>query len=185
MKVLKNRTGQRGMATIKASLIFMVITFAFSACTDNLVFIRYTVIPPPPPDTLQAIASNALSAASGAIDQHIRLAGDEPVWPPVPDTLNVSVGKCHKIKNIDIHYNVYSTEIQKRRAYISGPNNEIIDSVNIISGDKPLSSAYGDYYTARATFQLGKSAKFPFVKVVIPNEALFPDGKEIFYIQFE
>ena len=171
----------------KVKLILPVIIWLLCSCTDNIIFVRYT-IPPPDPDTTAIYTPIAqLQSIAVQVDTSvlIKTKDEPPVWPPEPDTTRVALGNAHRIGKIEVLYFLPSPAASDNLAYIVDSNDKIIDSTSVKSADKPVNLMYGKYYQIKASFQLNKKVTSPMVKVTIPNKPAFPDGKEVFYIKFE
>ena len=185
MKNPFSHSGKRKSNTPIGLILFLAI-LALHACQKTTTVVSYTIRPPKPDTTISG--SNLMMAYPDTFtDGQTKSIASyrQGIMPPPPDTHFVARSMFSTISTIEVNYYPESPVSNEKVAYLIGSENEIIDSASAISSNEPVSFMQGIYFPTKVVFQLDKSLKSPVVKVVVPNETLFPEGNEVFFIKYE
>ena len=106
---------------------------------------------------------------------------DASVKPPKPDTHYVFLKDFNNLKEIEVDF--LSRTMSANKAFMMGPNDEILSSVEVVPSGKNDMSAKAAIYHMKAVFPVDKVRNVDLIKVTIPNTESFPEGNETLFIK--
>jgi hypothetical protein len=106
---------------------------------------------------------------------------DASIKPPKPDTHYVSLKDFNKLKEIEVDF--LSNTVAASKAFMMGPNNEVLSTVQVEPSGKSDMSAKANLHHMKAVFPLDNAKNINLIKVTIPNTESFPEGNETLFIK--
>jgi len=97
----------------------------------------------------------------------------------------IELSRAQSLNRIEVVYYTSSPVGNNKYAYIFGPENEIIDSAKVITLKDQDSVEKMDFYQSKVVFKLNGVSESTVIKVLIPNDPWFPNGREEFYLRFD